>query len=518
MKEVSDLDSYKRKIKTRDELKEILGDFPREKSVIMCHGTFDIVHPGHVRHLMYTSDKADILVVSLTCDAFINKANYRPYIPEELRAMNLAALETVDYVLIDRNETPLENIKFLKPNYFAKGADYVTANLNPKTKEEKDIVESYGGEMIFTPGDVMFSSSAIINENPPNIEKEKLEIIMKSENLSFRDLHEAVDKFSETKVHVVGDTIVDTYSYCSLIGGGTKTPTLSVKLDKALDYAGGAAIVSKHMRSTGAKVKFTTVIGDDSLKDFLYEDFKDTGIDVDFIVDPTRPTTRKNVIIAKEHRLLKVDELDNRVVSDKILNRLTTSISESTNDDAVVFSDFRHGIFSKATVDKLISAIPEGPLKIGDTQVASRWGNILDFNGFDLITPNEKEARFALGDQESVVRPLALELYKRAECKYLILKLGSRGIITYRPGSEDDLKKFFTLGSFASNVVDPVGSGDALLAYSTLGLIVTKSEVIASILGSIAAAIACERDGNIPVGPDLVHQRLNEIEGNLNFS
>ena len=80
--------NYRRKIKTRAELKEIIGSRPRSKTVIMCHGTFDIVHPGHIRHLMYAKDKADILVASLTCDNHINKANFRPFIPEQLRAMN----------------------------------------------------------------------------------------------------------------------------------------------------------------------------------------------------------------------------------------------------------------------------------------------------------------------------------------------------------------------------------------------------------------------------------------------
>ena len=98
---------YRRKIKTEDKLLEAIGSRPRTKKVIMCHGTFDIVHPGHVRHLMYAREKADILVASLTCDAHIGKANFRPFVPEQLRAMNLAALEVVDYVIIDRNPCSL---------------------------------------------------------------------------------------------------------------------------------------------------------------------------------------------------------------------------------------------------------------------------------------------------------------------------------------------------------------------------------------------------------------------------
>src|SRR5213596_2084713 len=96
-------DNYKRKIKTREELRQIIGSRPRQASVIMCHGTFDLVHPGHVRHLMYAKSKADFLIASLTCDAHIQKANFRPFVPQQLRAMNLAALEVVDYVIIDDN-------------------------------------------------------------------------------------------------------------------------------------------------------------------------------------------------------------------------------------------------------------------------------------------------------------------------------------------------------------------------------------------------------------------------------
>src|ERR1043165_8814935 len=102
---------FRRKIKTREQLVQAIGPRPRAKSVVMCHGTFDLVHPGHVRHLLYAKSKADILIASLTCDAHISKANFRPFVPQQLRAMNLAAFEAVDYVIIDEDPTPLENLR-----------------------------------------------------------------------------------------------------------------------------------------------------------------------------------------------------------------------------------------------------------------------------------------------------------------------------------------------------------------------------------------------------------------------
>ena len=89
----------------------------------MCHGVFDVVHPGHVRHLVYAKSRADLLLVSITSDKFINKGIYRPHVPEKIRALNIAAFEMVDYVLIDNNATPIKNIKKIN-RFFCKRLEY----------------------------------------------------------------------------------------------------------------------------------------------------------------------------------------------------------------------------------------------------------------------------------------------------------------------------------------------------------------------------------------------------------
>jgi rfaE bifunctional protein kinase chain/domain/rfaE bifunctional protein nucleotidyltransferase chain/domain len=502
---------FSHKIKTAQQVAEDIGDRPRKRRVIMCHGTFDVVHPGHVRHLMYAKTKADILIASLTADQHITKGNLRPYVPEDLRAFNLAALEMVDYVIVDREATPLANLALIQPDFFAKGYEYTAGNVHPKTQEEIKVLESYGGEMIFTPGDIVYSSSALIELAPPSIAVEKLMTLMSAEGVGFDDLRAALGKLQGVRAHVVGDTIVDSYSYCSMIGGMTKTPTMSVRFDRKVDFTGGAAVVAKHLRAAGAEVTFSTVLGNDEYRRFVLDDLNTCGVHCLPIIDDTRPTTNKNAIVAEGYRLLKVDTLDNRSISDKIVEQLKRQIADSATD-AVVFSDFRHGMFNRGTVPQLVSAIPEGVFRVADSQVASRWGNILEFQGFDLITPNEREARFALGDQDSVLRPLAHELHASAHCKTLILKCGDRGILTYRTAPPGDYRAFFAIDSFAENVVDAVGAGDALLAYATLALVATRNDVIASILGNIAAGVECEHDGNWPVTPELVLKKIDALE------
>jgi rfaE bifunctional protein kinase chain/domain len=506
------------KVKTAQEVAAAVGPRPRDKKVIMCHGTFDIVHPGHIRHLLYAASKGEILVASLTGDEHIIKANFRPFVPQELRAFNLAALEMVDYVVIDKDPTPIKNIGIIKPDYFAKGYEYTKDGLHPRTAEEKEAVEAYGGELLFTPGDIVYSSSGIIETGPPAIATEKLIALLEAEGLDFDSLRGELAKFAGIRVHVVGDTIVDSYTHTTLIGGLTKTPTMSVRFENRKDFVGGAGIVAKHLKAAGAVVTFSTVLGDDSLAEFALRDLEAAGVHCLPVVDRTRPTTNKNAIVAGGYNLLKVDTLDNRAISQRVVCTLSNQIVD-TSADIVVFSDFRHGIFNRDTIPRLTKAFPPNVFKVADSQVASRWGNILDFCGFDLITPNEREARFALGDQDLVVRPLGLELYRQAACKTLILKLGERGLLTFQsvPRKTEDVRAFFALDSFAERVVDAVGSGDALLAYAALALYSSEKPLIASVLGSLAAAVECEHEGNIPVSPENVLDKLERFERLANF-
>jgi rfaE bifunctional protein kinase chain/domain len=510
-------EKYGHKIKTAEELKRIIGPRPRAKKVIMCHGVFDVVHPGHLRHLLYAKSKADVLVTSITADVHISKGQYRPHVPQELRALNLAAFEIVDYVVIDTNATPIQNIALLQPDFFAKGYEYTATGLPPKTQEEVVALQKYGGEVIFTPGDIVYSSSKLIDLAPPSIKHEKLLTLMEAQRLTFDSLRSALEKLDRFRVHVVGDTIVDSHTQTAMIGGQTKTPTMSVLYERRDDYIGGAAIVAEHLRAAGAQVVFSTVLGNDALKDFVLDGLRSRGVVCREIVDQTRPTTNKNAIVAGGYRLLKVDTLDNRSISDDILERLATAI-RAEKSDALVFSDFRHGIFNRRTIPHLVSAIPQGVFRVADSQVASRWGNITEFKGFDLITPNEREARFALGDQDSGVRPLASTLYDAAQCKTLILKLGERGVLTCRSADHESLDSYIVMDSFAERVVDAVGAGDALLAYATLGKLATGSDAIATILGSIAAACECELDGNIPVTPTNVLGKIDDIEREASYN
>jgi len=285
---------------------------------------------------------------------------------------------------------------------------------------------------------------------------------------------------------------------------------MSVVLRDRVDAIGGAAIVALHLKEAGADVQITTVLGDDELGAWVRAQLVSKGVEVNAVVDGRRPTTHKNAVVAGGYRLLKVDTVDNSSISDRQLREVTDALS-ATRAEAVVFSDFRHGIFNRRTIPALVSSIPSSAMRVGDSQVASRWGNVLDFRGFDLVTPNEREARFALADQDVHVRQLASTLYDQCGCQCLILKLGERGVYVVEDDDHTSSRSYFVLDSFVEKCIDAVGAGDALLAYATLGFLTTRSAAQAAILGSMAAACECEIDGNTPIPMPAVRARLDRF-------
>ena len=236
-------------------------------------------------------------------------------------------------------------------------------------------------------------------------------------------------------------------------------------------------------------------------------------INLNLHVESNKPTTVKERFWCEGYKMIQIDTVDNSLISENLQNNIRNQLSKDKNQ-AIIFSDFRHGIFNKLTIDKFQKCLPKKILKIADSQVSNRWGNILDFKKFDIITPNEKEARFALADQDSGVRPLGTNLFKRSGTKFLILKLSERGLILFRRNAYNP-RNFISLDSFVEELKDGVGSGDALLAALVASFVVSKNIVISTIIGNIAAAACCENFGNQPNSINDLQKVLDRIKKQL---
>ena len=171
---------------------------------------------------------------------------------------------------------------------------------------------------------------------------------MEFEKISFNDLESTIKKFKKIKIHIVGDTIIDKYNYCNVLGQTTKTPTFSVRKNNEEIFLGGAGIVAKHLKKLGANVVFTTVIGKDKMGNYSKNEIKKNKIKHNYIEDTSRSTTCKERFWADNHKLLQVDVVDNHIL-EKIKHNIEKIISQ-TSAHGVIFSDFRHGIFNSETI------------------------------------------------------------------------------------------------------------------------------------------------------------------------
>jgi len=500
------------KICTRKKLENIVFKLKKNKKiVVMCHGTFDLVHPGHIRHLFYAKSKGDILIVSITADKFVTKNSKGTYVPEDLRLRNIAALEMVDYTFLDYDFKPINSIKKIKPSIFVKGYEYNLSNsINENTLEEKNSVEKSGGKMIFSPGDVVYSSTKFQNTLKPNIKVEKLGSLLKKEKINISQIINLLKKRISPNIHVVGDLIVDKYNYCDLIGQSSKTPTFSIRPFKSEYFVGGAGIVAKHLKSMGANVTFTTMAGDDDYRRYAENDLKKLGIKCNVLTNKGKKTVLKERFWSNNYKLIQVDYVDNTLI-DKNNFKKISNIIKKTKTNCIVFSDFRHGMFNKEIIDIYCKIIKPNIIKVADSQVSSRWGNILDFQQFDILFPNENEARFSLADQDSGVRSIGTKIVKMSQCKNLILKLGDKGSMVFR-NTGFYPQDFFPLDSFARSKIDAIGAGDAYLAATTIFYCHTKNIILSSVIGNFAAAIACEQEGNLPITNNQIISLIKNLQ------
>ena len=134
------------------------------KKIVLCHGCFDLMHPGHIKYFQAAKKMGDILVVTVSPDCYVDKGPGRPVFNEILRAESITALECVDYVAINNWPTAEETLKLLKPDIYVKGQEFASLEDKAgKLQKEYEVLQEIGCEMRFT-NEIVFSSTQLLNQ------------------------------------------------------------------------------------------------------------------------------------------------------------------------------------------------------------------------------------------------------------------------------------------------------------------------------------------------------------------
>jgi rfaE bifunctional protein kinase chain/domain len=470
---------------------------------IFISGNFNILHPGHLRLFRYAKEIADILIVGVFSDKLAGKNSL---VNENLRLESVKSNSYVNQVLLI-DQTLEKSISKLKPNYILKGKEYENSyNI------EETIVKEYGGNLIFSSGEVVFSSLDLLKKSLEN----KLNFNLPQEYLlrhfiETEKLIKLVNNFSNLKILVIGDLIVDEYITCDALGMSQEDPTIVVTPIESKKFIGGAGIVASHAASLGSNVNFITVLGDDINKDFTEKTLLKYNVNGNFLVDDTRPTTLKQRFITKNKTLLRVSHLHQTAINLKLQKEIINLVKNIiTNTDIVIFSDFNYGCLPKSLVDNIIKiAKKNSVMMIADSQSSSQLGDISRFKNMNLITPTEREARLSVRDNESGLVILAEKLRKKSNANNIFLKIGEEGLLVHAETSNNNSWLTDRIPALNLQPVDVAGAGDSMMITSAMILSSGGNIWEAAYIGSIAAAIQVGRVGNIPLKVQEIFDHIN---------
>jgi rfaE bifunctional protein kinase chain/domain/rfaE bifunctional protein nucleotidyltransferase chain/domain len=508
------------KIVSLPRLVELRGRARAEgRRVVQCHGCFDIVHPGHVRHLRYARGLGDVLLVSITGDEQMRKGAGRPLIPEELRAENLAALDCVDWVHVNHSPTATALLEVVQPDVYVKGREYETNN-DPAFRAEAEMVQRHGGRIVFSSGDVVFSSTALIGSMEASIDGLSLQLVelLRQPGLDGQSLLGLLAGFRDKRVVIIGEVIRDHYVFCDRPRVASESPVLTLRPLERRSYDGGAAIIAAHVAALGGMPTLVTGLPESGESEALRSRLAASGVRV-LSVPVDTPIPVKERYVAGTQKVVKLDLFERIALDSRRQDRLIELARESSSDaDAAILADFGIGLCTPVVIDRMCAALrPLVATLVGD--VSGKESNLRAMRTMDLVTPSEEELRDALNCFDRSLPTVAWDLLEGTRSAAAIIKMGADGLVAFdrclasgrngrpKPGrlSADHVP------ALAAHAIDPLGAGDALLAASALSLAAGGSLLQAAFLGSAAAALESMRIGNVAIGASELRRYVTRL-------
>ena len=461
---------------------------------VLVTGNFNVLHPGHIRLLKFAKSFEKRLIVGVNSDEF---AGGLVDSSEILRKEAVSSIDIVDECFLV-NEPIDIFIQRHKPKIIVKGKEYEKEH-NP----ELQALSEYGGQLIFNSGDIGSTSHTSLKTQNDKLASARVAIssFMTKHKIKKDHLLRILNKFANKKICIIGDLIVDEHVDCFPLGMSREEPCIVVSPQESRRFLGGAAIVAAHSSTLGAKANFLSVAGNDEVRDFAATNLENFGVDYKFMIDHVRPTTVKQRFRSLERSLLKVTKLSQQPISENLQELMFAEFKAAAiGADLIIFSDFNYGCLPQPLVKKISEfAIEQRIMIAADSQSSSQYGDIGRFQGANLITPTEHEARVALQNYDDGIVVLADKLMKKTSSENILLKLGSDGLIAQCQKQTEKTPHTEKLDALNSNPKDVSGAGDSMLATASLALISGANLWEASLLGNIAAFLQVSRVGNVPI-------------------
>lgn len=481
----------------QEKIKKELND--EGKTIALCHGVFDLLHPGHIIHLEQAKEMADVLVVSVTAAKYVRKGPGRPYFDDEMRMKVLAALECVDYVMLSEGYTVDDIIESIEPDIYVKGEEYAKAedDITGKIVEEKALVEKHGGRIGFTTGQV-FSSTKLINIAMAGLSDE-VRLFMEDFKTrhTMKEIRDYADRISNLKVLVVGDVIIDKYTYCNVQGMMSKDMGYSARLSHTEEYFGGSAAIARHLATFTNHVTLMSMIGnEEEIRLRLFDELADKI--------RLKLTYSKKLSTIVKHRYLTRNEKREEYKKIFAINNIPDDIryeadvyaefkrelKEKIRDfDAVFLCDFGHGLIDREIIN-LVQENAKYLILNCQTNSTNKGLNVITkYNRADVFTLDQQELKLAFPE---------FSMDERTSLKKLACHLKGNGWLTR--GSKGaygiHVQEIHECPAFTLSVKDTIGAGDAFFATAGIFAAAGASVEIGTFMGNIGGALGANIVGN----------------------
>jgi len=485
------------KIKSLDELCGIIPALKEEgKVIVQCHGVFDLLHPGHIRHLEAAKREGDVLLVTVTKDEYVGKGPGRPVFNQHLRAESLAALGFVDYVAINEWPTAVEAITKLKPDIYAKGSDYADAkeDLTGKIHDEEEALKSIGGRIHFT-DEITFSSTSLLNNHFDVYPEEAQRFLRKFRNgHSAQEIISLLQDLRRVKVLVIGDAIIDEYHYCRPLNKSPKEVLIPAQYVHEETFAGGIMAIANHIAGFCDKVDLITCLGmQSSYEGFILEHVK-PNIGVKLFYRPEAPTTIKRRFVHADllGKMFEVCFLGDGALPEAISQEVCSYLKSHIGDyDVVVVGDYGHGFLDGDIIKVLCDQAKFLAVNVQTNAANMGFNLITKYPRADYICIDEAEIRLATHDSVNQLEGLLIRITEKLNCHRAVVTRGHLGSLVYADGSG-----FLATPVFSREAVDRIGAGDAYFSITSPCVAAQFPAELIGFIGNAVGALAIRIVGN----------------------
>lgn len=469
------------------------------KTIALCHGVFDLVHPGHVIHLEQAKAMADVLVVSITAAKYVRKGPGRPYFDDEMRMKVLEALECVDYVMLSEGYTVDDIVESVEPDIYVKGQEYQKAgdDITGKITEEKELVEKHGGRLGFTSGQV-FSSTKLINTAMSGLSDE-----IRSYMEDFRTRHDMreikgyADKIEKLKVLVVGDVIIDKYTYCSVQGMMSKDMGYSARLSDSEDYLGGSIAITRHLATFTDDVTLISIIGnEEEMRLRLFDELADR-VQLKLTYSSVFPTIVKHRYLSRNEKREEYKKIfainnipENQQYEEEAYVTFKEKLREKITDYDVVFlCDFGHGLIDRETIEIVQKNAKYLVLNCQTNSTNKGLNIITKYSRADAFSLDQQELKLAYPEHSLDEQASLLRLSEHLQGKGWLTR-GAKGAYEVCEGQVRECP------AFTLSVKDTIGAGDAFFATAGIFAAVGAPVEVGTFIGNIGGALGANIIGN----------------------